>query len=435
MKTLAEWLAHQQALHPLDIELGLERVREVAQRLGLLPWKIPTILVAGTNGKGSTVAYLTALAQSSGLQVGTFTSPHLQNYQERISINGLPIGEKSLVACFERIEVARLQRGAKVISLTFFEYSTLAAYDFFTRQAVDIAIIEVGLGGRLDATNIIDADVAILSSIGLDHTEWLGATLDQIGAEKAGIFRPLQPVILGSIRMPESVHDVLRNLDCKAQWPVKDFAAEDLNAENLTWTWRGHHQAFKNLPWPSLQGPIQIQNAAAAIAAFQECRNICPNLSAKTLDEDIIGEALRAVSLRGRFQRIPAYPATGPEWILDVAHNGPAAQMLAAALEELPRAGRVVAVAGIFADKDINAIGLALDPQIDAWVLCGLQGMRGLDAITLRARLPVQCHSLALVPDVAAGCATALALSKPGDRIVVLGSFMTVGPALDWLGL
>ena len=181
---LTDWLAHQEAQHPKAIELGLERVRAVALKLGLLPWSIPAVIVGGTNGKGSTVAFLTALAREAGLKVGTYTSPHLQRYNERVEINGEPVADALLISAFERIEVAR---GA--ISLTFFEYGTLAAFIVFAEQAVDAAVIEVGLGGRLDATNIIDADVAVLCSVGLDHQDWLGPTIEDIGGEKSGIFR------------------------------------------------------------------------------------------------------------------------------------------------------------------------------------------------------------------------------------------------------
>ncbi|MFZ9906010.1 MAG: bifunctional folylpolyglutamate synthase/dihydrofolate synthase, partial [Steroidobacteraceae bacterium] len=195
---LNEWLAHQQAQHPNAIELGLDRVRTVATRLGILPWRTPSVIVGGTNGKGSTVAYLTSLARHSGLRVGTYTSPHLQRYNERIAIDSIPITDDALVDIFERIEAARDDT-----PLTFFEYGTLAAYLAFIDSEVDVAIIEVGLGGRLDATNIIDADVAVLTSVGLDHMEWLGPTREHIGREKAGIFRAGAPVVLGSNDMPQ----------------------------------------------------------------------------------------------------------------------------------------------------------------------------------------------------------------------------------------
>ena len=195
---LDDWLAHQQAQHPNAIELGLDRVRAVATRLGILPWRIPSVIVGGTNGKGSTVAYLTALARHSGLRVGTYTSPHLQRYNERIAIDGAPILDESLIALFERIEAAR-----HGVALTFFEYGTLAAYLAFIEAKVDIAIIEVGLGGRLDATNIIDADVAVLTSVGLDHMEWLGPTREDIGREKAGIFRAGSPVVSNGKSAPK----------------------------------------------------------------------------------------------------------------------------------------------------------------------------------------------------------------------------------------
>jgi len=407
---LADWLAHQQAQHPNAIELGLERVREVANRLGLLPWSIPSVIVGGTNGKGSTVAYLTALAAKLKLRVGIYTSPHLQRYNERIAIDAEPIDDEALEQAFERIEAARGD-----IPLTFFEYGTLAAYEIFKRTAVDVAIVEVGLGGRLDATNVIDADVAVLTSIGLDHTDWLGPTLEHIGAEKAGIFRRGRPVVLGHSEMPQSVHRALDELACHAIWPATDLA---------------------RIPQPRVSGPIQRANAAAAVAAFEALIARRPELQiGLPLAGSVIEAALRDVRLRGRCQRIEPASATEPEWVLDVAHNPHAAMQLAAALRELPPVRRCIAVVGILDDKDAVGIHDALADEIDGWVLVGLEGPRGGDVEALRARWPATDNVLAMAPDVAEGCALARALSGPGERIVVLGSFHVVGPALDWLGV
>jgi dihydrofolate synthase/folylpolyglutamate synthase len=402
MRPLADWLAHQQAQHPNAIELGLERVREVATRLSLLPWRIPTVLVAGTNGKGSTVACLTELARASGLRVGTYTSPHLQHYNERIAIDGAPVSDAQLIEAFERIEQAR-----GTVPLTFFEYGTLAAYLVFATQRVEVAMVEVGLGGRLDATNIIDADVAVITSIGLDHMDWLGPTVEHIGREKAGICRAGHPVILGMSPWPVSVREVIATLNC----PVRELGVD-----------------FE--PIPTLMGPARAVNGAAALAAFETLLERRADLvPPHRLDRAASLAALQQAAPRGRFQRVQHEAC---EWILDVAHNADSARVLADSLRELPRA-RTLGVVGILGDKDATAIGESLAPVIDEWVLCGLEGARGCDAETLRSRLPSQVQSVALVADVAEGCATACALAAPGSRVVVFGSFHVVGPALDWL--
>lgn len=435
MRTLADWLAYQQAQHPQQIDLGLDRVGAVARRLGLLPWPLPTVIVGGTNGKGSTTAFLTALGRAAGLRTGTYNSPHLQRYNERVSVDGEPVDDATLVDAFERIEAAR-----EGVPLTFFEYGTLAALLAFRAQRCAFVVLEVGLGGRLDATNLVDADVAVLCSVGLDHTDWLGPTREHIGREKAGIFRAGRPVVLGSDDMPASVTEALVALGCEALWPGRDFEVERDGAGQGGWRWRGGGAlaglGFDGLPAPVLPGPIQYHNAAAALAAFAALlRRRSELASAVSLDAAMVATALRTARLRGRFQRIAAWPAGGPEWILDVAHNADAARVLAASLSAQPVTGRTYAVAGILQDKDAGAIGEALQGVIDGWVLCGLPGERGGDAEALRRRLPDGCRSVALAPDVEHGCGAALALAGPGDRIVVLGSFLTVGPALDWLGL
>lgn len=430
MRSLADWLAYQQAQHPHDIDLGLDRVGDVARRLGLLPWPLPTVIVGGTNGKGSTTAFLTALGREAGLRTGTYNSPHLQRYNERVSIDGAPVGDAILIDAFERIEAAR-----DGIPLTFFEFGTLAALLAFRSQGCGFVVLEVGLGGRLDATNIVDADVAVLCSVGLDHTDWLGPTREHIGREKAGIFRAGHPVVLGSADMPQSVRAAIDALGCEALWPGRDFHVE--RSGEAAWRWRGAGASlsgidFEGLPAPVLPGPIQYHNAAAAIAAFVALGRRRPGILRLPPP---VAAALRTARLRGRFQRLAEWPAGGPEWILDVAHNAEAAQVLAESLAAQPVSGRTYAVAGILQDKDAAAIGSALQAVVDAWVLVGLPGERGGDPEKLRQRLPETCRSIVLAPDVEHGCSAALALAQRGDRIVVLGSFLTVGPALDWLGI
>ena len=407
---LDDWLAHQQAQHPNAIELGLDRVRAVATRLGILPWRIPSVIVGGTNGKGSTVAYLTALARHSSLRVGTYTSPHLQRYNERITIDATPIHDELLIGLFERIEAAR-----EDVALTFFEYGTLAAYLAFIDAKVDVAIIEVGLGGRLDATNIIDADVAVLTSVGLDHMEWLGPTREDIGREKAGIFRAGSAVVLGSPDMPQSVHDALRIFDCQAIWPPEDWSA---------------------IPEPALTGPVQRLNAAAAILAFEALIAQRSELGLQApLSFEARARALQSAQLRGRCQRIADPSGSTCEWILDVAHNPDAARELAKALATLPPRARAIGVVGILSDKNAVEIVGELAAVIDAWVLCGLSGARGRTAEQLRVELSPSANVIGMTPSVDEACALARAIAGPNDRIVVLGSFHVVGPALDWLGV
>jgi dihydrofolate synthase/folylpolyglutamate synthase len=423
-RALAEWLAYQQQLHPRSIDLGLERVSRVAQRLGLLPlggatgWAPRSVIVGGTNGKGSTAAFIAALAQAHGMRVGLVTSPHLLRYEERIRVNGETINEPALVAAFEQIEAAR---GTE--SLTFFEFNALAALLHFRAERVQLAVLEVGLGGRLDATNIIDADVAVLCSIGLDHCDWLGDTLESIGREKAGIFRAGQAVVLGSRAMPASVLDTLQALACRTSVAELDFSftrhADD------SWDYRDALGTMARLPAPALHGAIQYHNAAAAIAAVRVL------LAPQPLAPPAVARALRELQLPGRLQLIP-----GPvEWLLDVAHNEAAAAVLAAELRARPPPGRTIAILGMLADKDVAAVGAQLDALVDRWLLCSIDEPRGLSAQQLRERLGTLPDRCELLGSVAAGCARARASAAPGDRVVVCGSFHTVGPALQWHGV
>jgi dihydrofolate synthase/folylpolyglutamate synthase len=422
-RSLEQWLAYQQGTHSLSIDLSLERVRDVAARLGLLEKRCPVVVVAGTNGKGSTAATLAALLQSCGLRVGLFTSPHLVRYNERVQIDGAPASDAALVTAFERIEAAR---GA--VTLTFFEYNTLAALELFRDAALGAMVLEVGLGGRLDAVNIIDADVAVLCSIGIDHREWLGSTLEQIGAEKAGVFRRGQNVVLGNAAMPASVWRAARELECRVWTAERDFSwrihGDGSGAE--AWDYRSEPCTLLDLPAPALAGAVQYRNSSSALTAMQLLA------VAGTCDQRRIARGLTSVTLPGRFQVVPG----DVEWILDVAHNEPAAAVLAAALAARPCEGKSFAVAGMLADKDVAAVASTLDPLVDHWLLAGIDGEpRGLDARALQARLPPLRGTIELATDTTAACARARALSSPHDRVIVFGSFYVVGPALQWLGL
>jgi dihydrofolate synthase / folylpolyglutamate synthase len=420
LRSLAEWLSYQQRVHPRAVDMTLERVAQVARRLGLLDPDAGVATVAGTNGKGSTATTLTCLLQSCGRRVGLFTSPHLVRYNERVQIDGIAVGDAELIHAFECIEQARAD-----VTLTFFEYSTLAALVLFREAGVDSVVLEVGLGGRLDATNVVDADVAILCSVGFDHCDYLGDTLEKIGAEKAGIFRRHQKVVLGSSQMPSSVHDATRRLECDVWIAERDFEWQRNDATGQ-WAYRSQQFQASDLPPPELAGEIQYRNAATALTALQL-------LAVPGHDEvERLAHGLRRVSLPGRFQIVPGEV----EWILDVAHNEPAAAVLATALSARPCQGRTYALAGMLTDKDAGAIAAVLDPLIDGWLLTGIgDDPRGSSAQALRDRMPALRASVELVDDVSHGCARARALARPGDRIVVLGSFHVVGPALVWLGL
>jgi dihydrofolate synthase/folylpolyglutamate synthase len=417
-RTLAGWLDYQQQLHPHSIDMGLERVHRVAQRLGLLPLHGRSVIVGGTNGKGSTATLLAALAQAHGMRVGLFTSPHLLRYQERIRVNGVESGADELCQAFAEIEAARGEE-----SLTYFEFNTLAALLLFRAAAVECTVLEVGLGGRLDATNIVAADVAVLCSVGLDHCEWLGDTLAAIGAEKAGIFRAGQPVILGSTDLPDSVGAAIAALSCRALSAGRDFHA-DRHGDG-SWDYRDGAGTLAALPAPALAGDIQYRNAATALAALREL------LAPQPLAAGAVVQALRTVQLPGRFQIIP-----GPvEWLLDVAHNAAAAAVLATQLRARPGATRTLAVLGMLADKDVAAVTASLDALIDEWLLCGIAEPRGLGPAQLAARVGQLHGSIELCADVPTGCERASLRATAGDRVLVCGSFHTVGPALRWLGL
>jgi len=417
MRSLADWLEQQQKSHPSAIDLDLTRVRGVAQRMGLLPPGCRVITVAGTNGKGSTVAYIDALFRSAGKRAGRFTSPHLVKYNERICVDGVEARDDELVAAFERIDASR-----GTTTLTFFEYNTLAALDVFARREVEVAILEVGLGGRLDATNIVDADVGVVCSIGLDHVDWLGDSIEQIGREKAGIFRAGRPAVLGSATMPASVWQVIEAIGARAVAPGRDY---HVRVRGDRWDFDSEPLTLHDLPLPSMAGVHQIGNAAAALAAVLSGKFDLP------LTREVVTRSLHNVHVAGRFQRIPGEV----EWILDVAHNVPAAAVLRDNLRRLPRARRTLAVCGILGDKDIRGIAAVLAPDIDGWILATLAGPRAVSAEQIAAQLPANASVIARTADVAEACRVARSSARPQDRVLVFGSFLTVGPALDFLGI
>lgn len=438
--------------------MGLARVTAVARTLGVDKPDCPVITVGGTNGKGSTAVHLEGLLRAGGAATGLFTSPHFLRYNERIRIDDIEVSDEVLVAAFERIESAR---GAT--TLTFFEFNALAALVIFAERRVDVAVLEVGLGGRLDAVNLIDADVGIVCSIGFDHRDYLGDTLELIGAEKAGIFRPGRPAVLGTSEMPASVYDVITKLQAQAVVAGRDFtwqvaepggdaqaaaaarAGARAGPADTRWSYKGLQLSLRSLPQSALSGSIQYRNASTALAAIESLQARGAEIAATPgrralppldLDESTVSEALRGVRLAGRFQiaRVGSV-----EWILDIAHNEPAAVTFARHVRERPVAApgssRTLAVVGILGDKDAPAIASSLLPLIDHWILCALPGPRGTSAQHLADRLRLPPTHVTLAPSVEAGCEIARASATPADRVLVFGSVYTVGPALRWLGI
>ncbi|MDQ1094317.1 dihydrofolate synthase/folylpolyglutamate synthase [Xanthomonas sacchari] len=415
MNTLPEWLAYIERQHPQDIAMGLERVRAVAARMRLTRPAKHVITVGGTNGKGSTVAFVEAIARAAGWRVGSYTSPHLLRYNERVRIDGEEASDAELVSAFATVEAARGDT-----ALTYFEYGTLAALWLFQQAKLELAVLEVGLGGRLDAVNLVDADVAVITTVDIDHTDWLGSDREAIGAEKAGIARPWKPLVLGEIDPPSSVLRRAYAIGANALRAGSDFFHEPIDAER--WRWRDVGTELQ-LPLPQLRAPVQRANAATAIAALRALR--------RSLPRHAYAEGIAAARLRGRLQPCVR---DGVEVLVDVGHNPQAARELAAALQAQPAAGRTHAVFAALADKDAAGVVAALAAQVDAWHLAGLGGSRGQSGAQLRARLADTAAAEAdLAESVAQALQSALAQARPGDRVLVFGSFHTAGEALHWL--
>jgi len=423
-RSLEQWFAHQGQLHPKTIDLGLARLRVVLERLEWRQPSVPVVTVAGTNGKGSVTAYCAQVLAAAGHRVGMFTSPHLRDYRERIRVHDRLVTTDELLWAFERIEAARVGAGSDAISLTFFEYNALAAFLIFDAARLDAWVLEVGLGGRLDAVNAVDATVAVVVSIGLDHQEFLGNTRDAIAREKAGVFRRGRVGVLGSRGMPPALVDIAASIGAKLKRLGSEF---DYTREVSGWSYRGRRWQLTGLPPPALLGDTQFANAATALAALEELDVQLPVSAAA------VAQGLTSVRLVGRFQVIA--PTGGkPSWILDVAHNADAARVLAQNLRALPTGGRTLAVCAILADKDAAAIAAEVGECFDAWWLASIEDVRGTSGVVLKDRIAGHVSGpLSVAADIAAACTAACAAACPADRIVVFGSFHTVGPALDWL--
>ncbi|MEO8316348.1 MAG: bifunctional tetrahydrofolate synthase/dihydrofolate synthase [Pseudomonadota bacterium] len=417
--SLEKRLRIQETVHGQGIDLGLARVGAVAKRMGLLPFGPRAIIVAGTNGKGSTVACLEALLIRLGHRAGAFTSPHLLRYNERIRVDGAEASDAALIDAFDAIDAARGD-----ITLTFFEYNALAAMQVFRARQVDVAVLEVGLGGRLDAVNIVDAEAAIVCSIGLDHADWLGTEMEAIGREKAGVFRTGAIAVLADPGMTPSVEAEAIRIGARTVVAGRDYHWQPAVEGQQQWLFRHGSLNLTALPLPALPGRTQLANAAAALATLNSMRLL------ETNDQPAVALALRGLQLAGRFQIIP-----GPvEWILDVAHNEPAAHVLAQNLRDRSCVGKTWCVAAILGDKDVAAVANELAEVVDQWVICGVDAPRGLSAAGLVSRSAVFVDAQQAT-DVVNGMHVAAAQAQPGDRIVVCGSFLAVAPAMQRLGL
>ena len=410
--TLDGWLARLEQLHPRAIDLGLDRVQRVAQALGLNP-TFPIIIVGGTNGKGSTCAYLEAMLSAAGYKTGLYTSPHLLRYNERVRIAGQDVSDADLIAAFERIDIARGDT-----SLTYYEFGTLGAMLQFVDADVDVAILEVGLGGRLDAVNIFDADAAIVTSVDLDHQAYLGDTRDKIGFEKAGIYRARRPALCADPDPPTSLVTHIAALQAEAWMIGRDFNY-DVSPE--CWTYRGRDWVLSDLPLPQMSGTHQIRNAAGAIATLEALHRILP-VAASAIAQGVV-----QARVAGRFQRI----RSAPEIVLDVAHNPEAARALAATLRAQAITGRNLAVWGMLADKDVAGVVDALTPCFDSWFVCTPDSPRALAAESLGSQLKQRTEApVTLCTSPQAALQQALKHASVDDRIVVFGSFYTVAAVL-----
>lgn len=411
---LDDWLRWQESLNPRLVDLGLDRSAQVAARMQLDALPMPVITVAGTNGKGSCIAYLGSILESAGHSVAAYTSPFLERYNESLRVCGREVEDGELIAAFENVEQAR-----EGVALTFFEFRTLAAMDIMRRSCAAVALLEVGLGGRLDAVNLLDADVAVVTCVDLDHMDWLGSDRESIGREKAGIFRPRRAAVCGDPSPPASLVAHARNLGadlytigCEYSW----------HQDGAGWFWQGPGAAYGALAPPGMDGAFQYDNAAAALMALQLLG------SRFSIEAPAVRAGIASAWLPGRQQIIPG----AIERVVDVAHNAAAARALAATLRSRPPARRTHAVFSVLADKDPIGVAGALDGLVDEWHTATLPGPRGESGERLAGGLrrqypghPVTAHS-----DVAGAWKAALATARSGDRVVAFGSFLTAREVL-----
>lgn len=412
-KTLPEWLQWQEKLHFTKVDPGLDRIGQVWKRLGgkaSLPFTVVTI--AGTNGKGSSVAMLSSILREAGYKVGTYTSPHLLEYNERICINNIPCDDDLICNSFDRIDSARDD-----ISLTYFEFATLAAVDIFCEQKIDIAILEVGMGGRLDATNLFDCDIALITPISLDHMNWLGTDREQIGAEKAGIICGGTPVVSAESLPPQSILDHAKTLKAPLYHADRDYKYVK---EKDYWHWSSDQSDNNKVSLPSLVGNYQLQNAAAVLKVVE----LLNSEKGYAVSDQHINQGLESVKLAGRFQRT----AGDVEQIFDVTHNQQGAENLAKLLAEIPCKGRTIAVLAMLKDKDPDTVVKELKSSVDSWHLASLDGSRGMDSGILATQVNVIVGQDKVTQHTTVKDAYECAMkeARKGDRILVFGSFYTI---------
>jgi dihydrofolate synthase/folylpolyglutamate synthase len=414
-QTLPDWLAHCERNHPKSIDMTLDRVEAVRHRLGLR-FDVPVISVAGTNGKGSTVAMLESILLQAGYRVGLYIKPHLVHFEERCRLNGQPVDAATLLPHFAAVEAAR-----QGTTLTYFEFTTLVIARVFAQEPLDVVILEVGLGGRLDAVNAFDADCAIVTSIALDHMDYLGDTREAIGREKAGILRAGRPAVVSDPTPPQSLLDHAQALGVDLRLPGRDHR---FSGDRQQWAWQGRQQRYSGLAYPALRGANQLLNASGVLAALEVLRPQLP------VPAQAVRNGLALVELPGRFQVLPGQPVM----VLDVAHNPQAVGALAANLDQMGFYPRTHAVFGAMADKDIAGLLARIVPLVDHWHLCDLPLPRAAKAAdlasTVQAALAGRAASVATHAGPAQALAAARAQADPADRIVVFGSFHAVGGVL-----
>ncbi|GKT00318.1 bifunctional tetrahydrofolate synthase/dihydrofolate synthase [Acidovorax sp. SUPP3434] len=421
--TLEGWLGHCERLHPKNIDMGLDRVRAVARRMDLR-FDCPVITVAGTNGKGSTCAMLEAVALQSGYRTGVYTSPHLVHFEERCRIHGEIVAASDLIAHFAAVESARTLDGED-ISLSYFEFTTLAILRLMSLSRLDVAILEVGLGGRLDATNVIDTDCAVITSIDIDHTEFLGPDRETIGREKAGIMRTGRPVVVSDPMAPQSVLDHALEIGADLWRFGHDF---NFSGDKQQWSWAGRGRRYAGMAYPSLRGANQLVNASGALAALEALRDRLP------VTAQAVRNGLAMVELPGRFQIVPGQPTL----VLDVAHNPHSVAALTANLDAMGFFPTTHAVLGAMADKDLGPMLAKIGPLVDRWYFTDLPTPRAESAAGLQQKwnaLQIVAGGRRTVPtslhvDPQQALQAAVDAAEPADRIVVFGSFYTVGGVL-----
>jgi len=409
--TLQEWLDWQGALHPSEIELGLERVGKVWRRLCSEGLGSIVITIAGTNGKGSSAAILESILLAAGYSVGCYTSPHLLRYNERIRVNGQEATDQQICAAFDRVDRAR-----EDVSLTYFEFSTLAALDIFVQKQPDVVVLEVGLGGRLDAVNIIDPDVSLITTIDIDHTDWLGDTRDEIALEKAGILRPGRPAVFGDTDPPPALLKRAAEQGVELAILGTDFS---YISNDSSWSWEGMGASYDRLPEPSLKGQFILQNSSAVLMVLELLRQRLD------ISADSVSRGIQNLSIPGRFQIIPGDITL----ILDVAHNPAAAAELAANIGKMQGDGRNLALFSALDDKDIAQIVAPLSGLIDRWYIGRLETVRAADLDRLRGSIVsagvvssrVESHE-----SMSQAMVKAMADAETHDKLIIFGSFFTV---------